>query len=157
MMCLTARQQLKYAAMAQETFSQHVPGAQGLKGPPVCIIMSGSANANVTVANPLLFSKYFKIEYIYIYISKSCTIFLLVPAWNPKCQGFKRKFVSRKTGALENASKAHVGHLWRDTAYRLFPFILQGLERDEVSLATPLRHGNGNLYKSDIYGKYVFR
>ncbi len=36
--------------MAQETFSQHVPGAQGLKGPPVCIIMSGSANANVTVA-----------------------------------------------------------------------------------------------------------
>ena len=25
-------------------------GAQGLKGPPVCIIMNGSANANVTVA-----------------------------------------------------------------------------------------------------------
>ena len=71
MMCLTARQQLKYAAMAQETFSQHVPGAQGLKGPPVCIIMSGSANANVTVANPLLFSKYFKIEYIYIYPSRA--------------------------------------------------------------------------------------
>ena len=67
MMCLTARQQLKYAAMAQETFSQHVPGAQGLKGPPVCIIMSGSANANVTVANPLIFQNISKLN-IYIQV-----------------------------------------------------------------------------------------
>ena len=43
-------QQPKYATMAQEAFTKHVPGAQGLKGPSVCIIMSGSANANVTVA-----------------------------------------------------------------------------------------------------------
>lgn len=39
--------------MAQETFSQHLPGAQGLKGPLLYIInMIESANANDTVATP---------------------------------------------------------------------------------------------------------
>ena len=39
--------------MAQEAFSQHLPGAQGIKGPLVYVInMSESANANDTVATP---------------------------------------------------------------------------------------------------------
>ena len=55
--CQTLRQQQQCATMAQETFSQHVPGAQGLKRPRVYIIsMSESANANGTVA---LLQKFF--------------------------------------------------------------------------------------------------